>query len=426
MHWLRRGSVASLAAAVTAAVLLAACSSPGGSAGSAGSSGSSGASPIPVGVIQPLTGSDAGNGKADVEGYDLGLDTFGSSVDGHPIKTTVLDSGGEPTTALSDAHQLVQRDHVAMVNGPQLSSALSAVTPYWASTDTPVDDQTACSAIQLNDYKSYGNGFSSDWSCDQPALMGAEWLSQDMHIKHVVTLAIDISFGWETVGSLQKVLTADGGSVTKKIWVPANAVDLSSYVAQIPRNTQAVFAVVAGAQAVSFMSYYKSYGMQGKVPLLGITNATDPTVLPSEGDSVIGDYSAAQYCDGIPTAANQKFVAAYHEKFGTYPGYFAEGAYVQAEIEVAAFKKLHGDVTNPKALASALRSVQISAPRGPVSISPQTLTPVQNVYICKVELVHGALMNVPVKTYTNVQPNGPLPYSTWLSLFMADSSGPPR
>lgn len=49
--------------------------------------------------------------------------------------------------------------------------------------------------------------------------------------------------------------------------------------------------------------------------------------------------------------------------------------------------------------------------------------PIQNIYICKVESVHGILEDVPIKTYPDVEPWGTLPHRTWLQEFTADSTG---
>lgn len=58
-------------------------------------------------------------------------------------------------------------------------------------------------------------------------------------------------------------------------------------------------------------------------------------------------------------------------------------------------------------------------------LSPVVDAPIQNVYICKVENVHGTLEDVPIKTYPSVQPWGTLPYKTWVQEFTADSVGRP-
>jgi hypothetical protein len=73
-----------------------------------------------------------------------------------------------------------------------------------------------------------------------------------------------------------------------------------------------------------------------------------------------------------------------------------------------------------------MRSTQIVAARGPVKLSgPPAYSPIQNVYICEVKSVNGELRNVPIKTYTNVQPWGPLAQQAWIDEYKHDSAGRP-
>jgi branched-chain amino acid transport system substrate-binding protein len=408
------------------AVLLTACSSSSSSSHASTSSQAANKSPIKVGYILPLTGNFTNNGKEEQAGFELGLQTFGTSVDGHPIDVTYLNGQGSPTVSLSDATELISQDHVQVVEGPLLSSSIAAVSPYVMGQGVVEDDLNLASVTLMNDYKKYGLGFTSGWDSYTPPEAGARWAYDDMHWRHVTTIGSAFSFGWQVVGGFDAEFTALGGTIDKSIWVPLNATDLSSYISQIPSNTQAVYVELSGAQALNFVDEYQSFGLKGKIPLLGITQLTDQSVLPSENPTAaLGTYTDAQYCDGISSSANDAFVKAYHAKYGTYPGYYSDSAYVQAEILVDALKALHGVIPSEKALAKAMLAVHISAPRGPVTISSVTDSPIQNSYICKVEDVNGALRNVPIKTYPAMQPWGFLSESTWLHDFTIESSGPP-
>jgi ABC-type branched-subunit amino acid transport system substrate-binding protein len=139
----------------------------------------------------------------------------------------------------------------------------------------------------------------------------------------------------------------------------------------------------------------------------------------------VGTYTVSQYCDDNPSQANQTFANAYHKAYGVYPAYYSEAGYTKAEILVTALKSLHGDATNGSALATAMKAVSISAPRGPVTISHTTYSPNQDTYICKVEDVGGTLRNVPVTTYPSVPPWGYLSQSAWMSDFKTESTGEP-
>lgn len=183
---------------------------------------------------------------------------------------------------------------------------------------------------------------------------------------------------------------------------------------------------MAGAAAVRFSNAYKSFGYKDKVPLIGTTTLTDYSALPAEDPaSVLGVHIASHYCDGIPTLENQKFVDGYRAQYGVFPGYYSEGGYTKARLLISALKKLNGRTSDRQALVRAMKSTPIVAPRGPVKLSPDADTPIQNVYVCEVRSVNGALRNVPVATIPNVQPWGPLSQAEWRSIFEHDSSARP-
>src|SRR5487761_1060673 len=409
-------------AAACAAFLLAACGGSGGSSGGTGSSDS----PVKVGYLVPLTGTTAANGQDEERGFNLGLQQFGKVVDGHPVQVTYLDTQSSPTVALSDARELVSQDHVQVVEGPLLANQTEVVSPYVMSNKIPEDDLYLASPTQMNDYASFGLGLTSGWDGAQVGTVGAKWAHDTMRWRHVVVIADDYAFGWELGGEFAAEFKNLGGSIDKTIWIPLDAVDVASYISEIPRNTQAVYVELLGTQASNFLNDYQSSGLAGKVPLLASTTATDQSALPAvKPPTGVGTYTVSQYCDDNPSQANQTFANAYHKAYGVYPAYYSEAGYTKAEILLSALKSLRGGATKGGALAKAMKSVSISAPRGPVTISSTTYSPVQDTYICKVENVGGTLRNVPVTTYPSVPPWGDLSQSPWMSDFKTESTGEP-
>ena len=417
--WTRRGAV--LGASMLGAVSLIAA---GGGSAVAGAAAAK--APVKVAYLVPLTGTAAANGKFEEEGFNLGLKKFGKSVDGHKIQVKFMDTQGTPNVALSDAKQALQSTHVNVVEGPLLANEIAAVAPYVMSKGIPEDDLFLASPTQMNDYSQYNLGFTSGWDAYQPGTEAAKWAYDTMHWHHMTTFGDDYAFGWETVGAFDKEFTKLGGTITKALWPPLSTADVSSYVSQIPSTTQGLYIETLGAQAVNFFSDLKSYGLKGKIPVLGITTTTDQSALSTAtATAATGTYVSAQYCDDLPTKANQTFANANHKAYGAWPGYYSEAGYTKAEILVTALKKLHGTAKNEKKLAKTMLGVKITAPRGPVTISTVTHSPVQNSYICKVEIKNGSARNVPIKTFKNVPPWGLLSKSTWESTFAANSTGRP-
>ncbi|GAA1791558.1 ABC transporter substrate-binding protein [Planosporangium flavigriseum] len=394
--------------AVTAALVVAATSA------CASKAGGSTSDPIKVAHPLPLTGVYAANGKDLQSGFEIGLKEFGSEVNGRKIEVTFADTQGDPATALTTVRKLIQ-DGAQVVQGPMATNEIAAVAPLLAQNGIPVNDLGLCSAAQLDSWAKTGNGFTSGYSCDQTALVAAEWAYNEMKWRHITLPALDYSWGWATAGGFKSAFEKLGGKIDKEIWIPNTAADLSSYVTQIPKDTDAVFAAVAGAFSVKFINAYKSFGLTGKIPVFGVTPLIDGSILPTMDPAATeGVYAGAQYCDGIDTPENKKFVETYHAANKRYPGYYAEAAYVRAQVLVSALKARNGDASDHKAMAKAMKQVTINAPRGPVSISDKSFSPIQNIYICQVKMVNGELRSIPIKTYEKVPPQGNvLDYATW-------------
>src|SRR5215469_2890257 len=235
----RRRRFAAAIALASCSVIAAACASSGTTASPSVSPNA----PIKVGYLLPLTGIFTKNGVSEQNGFKLGLKHFGTSVDGHPIQVTYANDQGDPTVSLSMARQLVTSNHVQVVEGPLISSAIAVVAPYVLGKGIPEDDLYLASPLQAAAYKHYDAGFTSGWDGFAPSTVGAKWAYNTMHWRHVTTVGLGISFGWQGVGGFATQFTQLGGKIDKMIWVPSDAVDMSSYVSSIPSSTQAVWVV---------------------------------------------------------------------------------------------------------------------------------------------------------------------------------------
>jgi branched-chain amino acid transport system substrate-binding protein len=400
-------------------LLLSACGS-GGGGGTAKETG-----PIKIGFLIPLSGTFAANGKNEQNGWNLAVQSLGDTVAGRKIEVHFADTQTDPNVALSDARQLVEGEGVSMLEGPIAANEIGAVATYAGPRGVPVDDIAFCSGQQLINNQKYGNSYSSDWNCDQPSLMAGKYVF-DQGLKHITVIGMDYAFGWIGLGGFMTAFEKAGGKIDKAIWGPMTAPDWSPFVTQIPSDTQAVFALMAGAASVRFTQAYRQLGLAGRIPLFGNTTLTDYSALPSEDPSaILGVRIAAQYCDGIDSAENKKFAADYFAKFGTYPGYYSDAGFAKYRLLYQTLSRLNGQVGDAKSLVKALKSTAIVAPRGPVSLNASTGSPIENIYICQVQNVNGALRNVPVKTFANVKPWGSLSESEWRATFTKNSAGRP-
>jgi branched-chain amino acid transport system substrate-binding protein len=389
------------------ALLVSACSSGGLNKGGSSSG------PIKVGFLLPLSGNFASNGKSEQAGWNLGLKSAGDTVNGRKIQTLFADTAADPNQGLSQARQLIDNQHVDIMIGPLAANVGLAVRSKLASSRVPSLYAAAC-PVELATSQKADNILLTGWTCDQPSLPFGKYAYDVLGYRHISTIGLDFAFGWQVVGGFLSTFKAAGGTVDKQIWNPTTTTDFSSYVSQIPRNTQAVFSLESGAGATKFLQAYKQFGLKGKVPLLGGGTLTDYSSLGADSPDIAeGVITALQYADAIDTPENKAFVDAYKAATGTYPSYYAESGNSTAKQVVEALKKLNGDTSDKAKVLEALKSTPIQAARGPVSVQTSTNSPIQTIYIRKVEMVGGHLRNVPIQTFQKVQPWGPLPQDQW-------------
>ena len=145
MHIRRSALAVVIAAAVT--VALSACGSTSSSTSATGSDPASAAVSAPkvtgasfnLGAICSCSGVQAASLAGLKEVSTVWADSVNAAggINGHPVKMTAMDDGGNPATALQDVKQLVQTDHIQALVGDG-SLADGSFASYIASSRVPV------------------------------------------------------------------------------------------------------------------------------------------------------------------------------------------------------------------------------------------------------------------------------------------------
>ena len=353
--------------------------------------------PIKVGFLGPLSGPYVQNGRDILNGFLLALDEMGHRAGGRPIDLIIEDDEAIPAVGLTKARKLIERDHVQLMTGALLSSTGYALAPYVDAMKVPMI-YPVVSADDLTQRRPSRWIIRTGWTGSQPNHAFGEYAYRTLKRRKIVTIALDYAFGWESVGGFERTFVAEGGTIPKKIWVPVSVHDFAPYLAQIPRDVDAVYALVLGRAALQFMRQYQEFGLKERVSLIGGGTSTDEHVLPFMGDEALGVITALHYSAALETPANRAFVAAYRARYRKVPSYYSESMYSGAKWFAAAADAVHGDVEDSEGFLRALRNVRVSdLPRGPVQLDEYG-SPIENIYIRKVERVNGELQNTVIET----------------------------
>jgi len=360
--------------------------------------------PIRIGVLAPLTGVVAAGGKEMVQDFSWFWALHGNRAGARKVELLVEDDGSNPDTALAKARQLVEQSHVDMLVGDLLANTGLAVANYVKGTGTPYFIPIVA-ADNLTQRDRIPNVVRvAGYSASQTTHPFGAWAAQQGY-KKIATISQDYTFGYEQCGGLAQTFTAAGGKITAQFWNPLNTADFSPYLGQLANaGVDAIFAMQTGADATRFIEQYASFGLKGKIPLLGSMNFTDQSVIRTMGPEVEGIVSAAQFAEGSANPTTQAYAAAHVKKFGTLPSLYGFAMYSAAMWIDEALPKIGDTVGNPKKLLAAVESTTlVGSPLGyPVTLDAYG-NPIYTIFIRKVvKNPQGKWWNVPIHSYPHV------------------------
>jgi branched-chain amino acid transport system substrate-binding protein len=357
--------------------------------------------PLRVGFLTVNSGALAAGGRQLEEGIKLFLKERDNKIAGRPVELIIADTAGQPANTRSKAQELIERNNVHVIIGPLAAFEALAINDYIQQVGIPTISDSAA-AEDLTQRKLNPWFVRAVSSSAQPAHALADYAAKTLKYKKVVVVADDFAFGHEITAGFQRVFEENGGSVVQKLWSPLNVADYGSYITQIDRNADAVLANFAGANGLRFIKQYNEYGLAGTLPLMGHMTSIDEGILKNMGDEAKGVVSTGWYSAAIDTPINKKFVEACRAEYKADPGYYTLGAYLSGMFLEEAVKKVNGNVEDKQALMKALRSLDLKdTPAGPVKIDEYG-NPTMNIYIRRVEMLNGRLMNKVIHTYPMV------------------------
>ena len=360
--------------------------------------------PIKIGLLAPLTGVVASGGREMVKGTQFFFDSIGNEVAGRKIELIVEDDASNPDTALQKARRLVEQNNVHWLIGNLLANTGLAVANYVKGTGTPyfipiiaADDLTQRDRIK-NVVRVAG------YSASQFTHPLGDWALKQGY-KKIATISQDYTFGHEQCGGLCQVFTEGGGEIVQQFWHPLNTADFSPYLGQLANmKVDAIFAMETGADATRFIQQYASFGLKGKIPLLGAMNATDQSVIRTLGDECEGIISPAHFAEGSDNPVTRKFVDDYTAKYQKTPSLYGFSMYSGAMWVTEAMKKMGGKIDDREAFIDTVLKTELTgSPLGKTIKLDDYGNPIYDVSIRKtVKRPDGKYWNVPIETYPNV------------------------
>ena len=242
--------------------------------------------PIKIGVIQTFSGPLAVIGTDAANGFQLYFDEIGNKVAGREVQLIKEDDAANPAQAMERARRLIEREQVHMLSGITNSAVAYAMRDYVDGKQTPLLIMGAAGANGITAERSSPYIFRASFTNHQLNAPFGPYACQKLGHKRMVLMASDFVTGKEQSAAFKETYTQAGCQVVKEIFAPLGTVDFAPFLSQVPAGqTDAVWAMFFGADAIAYVKQYAAFGLKGKLPLVGSAGIADERILQPMGDA---------------------------------------------------------------------------------------------------------------------------------------------
>lgn len=356
---------------------------------------------IRVGVIGPFSGPYANQGLNFQAGIEAWFALNGRTVGDDEIEIVYRDlPAADPARARALAQELVVSDGVQYLAGVYFTPDALAIAPLLEEANTPlVIFNAATSAITAQSPLIVRTSFT----LPQTSAPMAE-VARERGVERVITVVSDYGPGVDAENAFSSAFEAEGGTVVEKIRMPMATNDFSPIMQRVRASgVDALFAFLpSGPSTLAFARAYNDNGLRDAgVTFLAPGDLTQESDLPALGQVAEGFLTTFHYSVAHDSPENAEFVEAARAAMQnpanlTFP---AVGAFDGMRV-IAAMIEATGGEQDAAAAVEAVKGLSFESPRGPVTIDPETRSPVQTIYLREVAPGEGgALENREIESY---------------------------
>ena len=305
------------------------------------------AKPYKIGVLQPLTGAAAAGGKSALVGTQMAAERINKAggINGRPVELVVADYESKPDVGRRKAEKLLVEDKVDIGEGGYLSNVCIACMPVFEEHKT-VFMIGVCLDTTITTSKCSRYVFRPFDYAPSQAVAFAPYLVNKLAKKwHIVFL--DYAWGQSTRDAYIEQIKKQGGEIVGTTGIPLGvAADaVTAFVANIKGSHEGIFAIMFGANAVTFTNAAYDLGLFRKAKYAGDGAVAESTHLTTLGQKIEGFTGVNRYVPvltkPLDTPHHKKFFEEARVKLKQIdPSGPDPDRYVQSNFEAMNFLKL--------------------------------------------------------------------------------------
>ena len=322
--------------------------------------------PIKIGLSTDLTGIAAAYARGQVNAVRLAIDEIndGGGIMGRKLDLIVRDSQLKPELGASLTRDLITREKVDFLIGPDASSVGVAVSnvakQYKKVVVMTIPNTPRLTGELFHPYfftivpsgtmlaRAMAEGIGKKY--DKIAFIGGDYEASHQAIKY---------FGdW-----LAKVNPK--AKIIDQQWPKLGEQDFTPYITQLmSAKPDLVFSYLWGADLIAFIKQAKPYGLLEKSKLATLLFLDDLKALgPDMPDGVVGQMYAPPFATNTPRM--EQFIAKYQAKYNEYPSDWAVMGYDGMRILGDGIKNANS--MDQEAVVKALEKLSYDGLQGPIT-----------------------------------------------------------
>ena len=356
---------------LVAAAVLAAAASPAASAD------------IKIGFVTTLTTPAAVIGRDMRDAVELALEHIGGRMGPAGVEIIYGDDEFNAQKGKQATERLILRDDVDLVAGYIWSNVLLASAPVVLNAGKLLISANAGPA-PLARRRCHENFFNVSWQNDQTPMALGALLNQE-GVASLYIVAPNYVAGQNMVAGVERVFAGEVVGKDMTVW-PAQR-DWSAELSKIKAaGPEGVFMFYPGPAGPAFVKQYQQAGLIETIPLFSVytfDSISLPLFQQAGIEAVLGSRMTQFWAPDMANAQNRRFVAAFREKYGRYPSFYAAQSYDSIFFIKSAVEAVGGDVQDVDGMRAALRDAAFASVRGPFRMGPNHF-PIQNFYERKV------------------------------------------
>lgn len=323
------------------------------------------AEPVKVGIVLPLTGSQAKFGEIEKRSFEMAAEEINAAggVKGNKIQLIFEDDTGKPDVGRSAVEKLITRDKVPVITGGYSSAVTQAATAVAQQNKIPFLVTTG-SADEITE-KGYDHVFRINPTSSEYFDPFETLLQKTGGVKTMALLYENTQFGQSSAKDVEGAAKKMGIQVLVKEGYQAGAIDFKPLLSKVKAaNPDIIYMVSYVMDAALLMAQSKELDINPKLFAGGGAGFTLPEFQQKAGAAADLVYSATLWTEDVAYKGAREYYDKYKKRYNSETEYHGAEAYGSMQVVADALKRAKS--FSPKDIRDALAATDMMTAFGPV------------------------------------------------------------